>query len=310
MSRITSLNILLDPSGKDYLAERSGLVIENVWKRLKSFKLKNTELSGDPEAGSVEAKRFCNATAKAYGTARTAGKGDAVKAKPVSVPIEFDKEIVEELEEKDTKLYGVEGLVEKRTNNHAIVMSAELDRKFYSVAYTAATEVHVPANTPIEEALEALIQECENTQNAYVDGVERELMNMALNTANYGKIRNKLDTCVRANVDTTEEEFLAWHGVETDSIIHLPTGCSALLMVYGSVAEPVMTNGYNAEKINLSDAYALELFYYYGCKAVTPDLIFTLVYDEPEEDDDEDEDENAGGGSGTGSGTGEGTGTT
>lgn len=61
-TRITSLNTLLDTTGKMFLAEEYGKVIENVQKLTISGKMKNTELSGDPHAGTVEAKRFANAT--------------------------------------------------------------------------------------------------------------------------------------------------------------------------------------------------------------------------------------------------------
>ena len=130
MARIESLKILLESSGKDYLAELYGKVIENVNKQLVSVNMKNTDLSGNPEAGSVEAKRFVNASSKAYGTARTAGKGDSVKAQPVTVAIDQDKEIVEELEQKDVSLYGVDGILDKRANNHVQRMASELDTRF------------------------------------------------------------------------------------------------------------------------------------------------------------------------------------
>lgn len=77
-TRITSLNMLLDTTGKMLLAEEYGKVIENVQKNTISGKMKNTELSGDPSAGTVEAKRFANATSKNYGTARGASKGDGL----------------------------------------------------------------------------------------------------------------------------------------------------------------------------------------------------------------------------------------
>ena len=93
MPRITSLNILLETTGKDYLSELYGRVIENVQKALISNSMKNRELSGDPVSGSVEAKRFANAEPKAYGTARAAGKGDSMKARPVTIAIDQDKEI-------------------------------------------------------------------------------------------------------------------------------------------------------------------------------------------------------------------------
>ena len=217
---------------------------------------------------------FVNASSKAYGTARAAGKGDAVKAKPVTVAIDTDREIVEELEQKDVTLYGVDGVMDRRAANHVLRMTAELDTAFFAAANTEATEVNVTASDPIEDQLETVIQACENTKNNFVDGVPRSMMNLVCSTAVYGKIRNALDKMQRSNVDTTAEEFLAWHGVDTKSCIHLPTGCDYLLIVDGAVAQPVMADQYAAEKIPLSNAYGVELFYHYGTKVVTPDLIF------------------------------------
>lgn len=274
MPRITSLNILLEQTGKDYLSELYGRVIENVMKNLVSAGMKNQDLSGNPASGSVEAKRFVNASSKAYGTARAAGKGDAVKAKPVTVAIDTDREIVEELEQKDVTLYGVDGVMDRRAVNHVLRMTAELDTAFFAAANTEATEVNVTASDPIEDQLETVIQACENTKNNFVDGVPRSMMHLVCSTAVYGKIRNALDKMQRSNVDTTAEEFLAWHGVDTKSCIHLPTGCDYLLIVDGAVAQPVMADQYAAEKIPLSNAYGVELFYHYGTKVVTPDLIF------------------------------------
>lgn len=139
MARIEALSILQDTSGKEYLAELYGKVIENVQKNLVSYGMKNTDLSGDPTSGSVEAKRFVNAKSQDYGTARAAGKGNQVKAKPVVVAIDTDSEIVEEIEEKDTRLYGVDGLLERRSANHVLSMATELDTEFFKVAAEAAT---------------------------------------------------------------------------------------------------------------------------------------------------------------------------
>lgn len=272
MPRITSLNILLESEGKDYLSELYGKVIENVQKALISSGMKNTDLSGDPVSGTVEAKRFANATSRDYGTARTNGKGDAVKASPVTVAIDQDKEIVEELEEKDIKLYGVDGVLDKRANNHVLRMAAELDTAFFKAAADAATQATLTATT-VEERLEAAIQALENTKNAYVDGVPRSLMNLVCSTSVYGSIRNALDKMARSNIDTAAEEFFAWHGVRTYSCVNLPSGCDFLVMADGAVAQPVTADQYKAEKIPLSNAYGVELFYHYGTKVVTPDLI-------------------------------------
>lgn len=275
MPRITALNILTQDAGKEYLAELYGKVIENVMKTLVSTNMKNTDLSGDPTSGSVEAKRFVNATSQAYGTARAAGAGNAVKAKPVVVAIDQDREIVEELEEKDTRLYGVDGLLDRRAANHIVRMAAELDREFFAVAAEAAVQIEVTEGLAVEDELEKIIQECENTSNDFVDGVPRAMMRLVCNTEYYGMIRNALDKCTRANVDTGTEEFNAWHGVDVKSSTHLPEGCRYILMVQGAVAQPTMAHQYTAEKIPLSNAYGVSLFYNYGTKAVMPDLIFT-----------------------------------
>lgn len=274
MARIEALNILMESGGKEYLAELYGRVIEGVQKALISGGMKNMDLSGDPVSGTVEAKRFVNATSKAYGTARTAGKGDAVKAQPVTVALDKDKEIVEELEQKDVRLYGVDGVLDRRATNHILRMAAELDNAFFAAAETAATEVDLAGITAIEDQLETVIQACENTKNDFVDGVPRSMMNLVCSTAVYGKIRNALDKLARANVDTSAEEFLGWHGVRAYSCVNLPTGCDFLVMVDGAVAQPAMADQYVAEKIPLSNAYGVSLFYHYGTKVVTPDLIF------------------------------------
>ena len=277
MARINALSILLEDDGKAYLTELYNKVIDNVSKNLVSAGMKNMDLSGDPVSGSLEVKRFANATPQQYGTARAAGKGAAVKTKPVVVVIDQDREIVEEIEEKDIRLFGVDGLLDRRSVNHVQRMLAALDRDFFTAAYDDCTPVEIDLTTSIEDQLETIIQACENTQNAYVDGVDRALMRLALNTDYYGRIRTALDKMTRPNVDTTMEEFYAWHGVEAKSCIHLPSGCPYLLMVQGAVAQPVYANPYKAEKIPLSDAYAVELFYHYGTKVVTPDLIFRPV---------------------------------
>lgn len=274
MARIESLSILTTESGKEYLAELYGKVIENVQKTLVSADMKNRDLSGDPTAGAVEAKRFANANDAEYGTARKNGKGDKIKAKPVTVAIDTDREIVEEMEEKDIKLYGVDGVLDRRAANHVQRMATVLDKAFFKVADEAAVKVTVAEGTSIEDELEQVIQECENTANDFVDSVPRSMMRLVMSTAYYGKVRNNLDKMSRANVDTAAEEFYAWHGVEVKSCTHLPAKCDYLLLVDGAVAQPCMSNTYSAEKIQLSEAYGVSLFYHFGTVAVTPDLIF------------------------------------
>lgn len=274
MARIDSLSILDEGgSSKDKLAEKYGPVIENLQKTTISGLLKNTELSGDPTTGTVEAKRFVNSASKAYGTARAAHKADQVKAKPVTVPIDKDKELIEEIEEKDTRLYGVDNIINRRIANHGKSMERELERAFFQCAKDEGQKLVLTASN-INEKVEEIIQKIETTKNNYVDGVDRDMIAIILDTKTYGEMRNFMDTTAyNANVDTAGREFGMFHGVRVYSSVYLPDTVTMIGMVTGSIAEPVMTTLADPGKIQLSNAYAFGLFYSFGVKAVMPDLI-------------------------------------
>lgn len=275
MARIDSLSIQLqtDASAKDKLAEEYGKVIENLQKSTISSVLKNNDLSGDPASGTVEAKRFANATAEDYGTARGNGYAGKIKALPVVVPLNVNKEFIEEVEEKDLRTYGVSGLIERRTANQAGAMKRLLERAFFNEAKTSGSALSLTASTATEK-LEEAIQSIETTSNDFVDGVERDLINVIATPAFYGQVRNYLDTGVNnSNVTTAVGEFGQFHGVDVYSSVYLPSGVDFIIMVKGSIAQPVLPSIYNPAKIGLSDATAFGMFLYYGTKAVTPELI-------------------------------------
>ena len=276
-TRIESLNVLLDgsDSGKMLLKEAYDGVIENVQKNTVSSRIKNTDLSGDPDSGTVEAKRFANASSQNYGTARTAGKGNAVKGKTVTIAIDQNKEFIEEIEEKDIRLLGVDGLIAKRSANHANRMAAELDQKFFEVGKTEGTQFKpAAAVTDIQAIVEAAILQMEKLKNNYIDGLDRSMLSITFDPDTYSAMRMYLDTVVNTNVDTTTEEFNMYHGVKCFSSNRLPAGVKFEIMMDESIAQPVKAVPYTAERIPLSEAVAVEMFYYYGTKAVTPDTIF------------------------------------
>ena len=276
-TRIQSLNVLLDgsSSGKMLLKEAYDGVIANVQKNTVSSRIKNTDLSGDPDSGTVEAKRFANASSQDYGTARTAGKGNAVKGKTVTIAIDQNKEFIEEIEEKDIRLLGVDGLIAKRSANHANRMAAELDQKFFEVGKTEGTQFKpAAAVTDIQAIVEAAILQMEKLKNNYIDGLDRSMLSITFDPDTYSAMRMYLDTVVNTNVDTTTEEFNMYHGVKCFSSNRLPAGVKFEIMMDESIAQPVKAVPYTAERIPLSEAVAVEMFYYYGTKAVTPDTIF------------------------------------
>lgn len=271
---INSLNVLLDPTGKMLLAEISKGIIENYQGTAISAQLKNVELSGNPDAGTVKARRFQNATSQAYGTARAAGKGQSIKGKDVTVDIDQDREFVEELEEKDVNLLGVAQTVTQRAANHRVQLVSELDTAFFLEGQTSGTAYTAPSGvTAPQDILEDAILTLETLKTPYVDGIPRQLMNLVLSPAYYSQVRKYLDTVTNTGITTQTEDFVNYHGVRVFKSLNLPTGVNFELMVKGAIAQPVMMNQYQAERVPLSDAVAVEMFYYYGTKAVTPELV-------------------------------------
>lgn len=275
MPRITSLEVLLDPQGKMLLSEAYDGVIENVQRATISGQIKNTDLSGDPTAGTVEAKRFANASSNAYGTARGKSKGELIKGKPVTIPIDTDREFVEEVEQKDVSLLGVDGLITRRSANHAMQMANELDEAFFAECVNAGTQFTPSAGkTEIQDIIEESIVTLETLKNDYINGIPRNLLSVQVTPSVYSEMRKYLDENVHnANVNTAAETFETFHGVRFMSTINMPAGCDFIVQVDGSVAQPVRSTAYSAEKIPMSEAYAIELFFYYGTKAVTPETI-------------------------------------
>ena len=275
MARLDALSIELIAGGKDKLAEEYGKVIENLQHITLASQLKNTDLSGDPTSGTVEAKRFKNISGNSYGTARTAGKGQAIKETPVVIALNDNTEYIEEVEEKDLKTYGVGGLIERRTKNHQDALAVELDTKFFAEAVSAGTSFTATGSPTIDDEIEEAIQTIETTKNDFVNGVPRNMIEIVMSPAYYGRLRNKINAIPNSNnlgvVPNYEQG--TFNNVNIYSNVFLPSGVNYVVMVKGAVAQPIMTSIMNPEKVQLSDATAFGLFAYKGTKAVMADLI-------------------------------------
>ncbi|MTI95392.1 MAG: hypothetical protein FH749_07870 [Firmicutes bacterium] len=277
MARTKAISLLQAVDTKADLAEIYGIVIDGVRKETLSGFLKSDLYRGNPATGSVEFRRFVNAQAKNYGTARTAGKGDAITAPPVTVNLDQKKEIVEEVAKFDLDTFGVTSIMARRAANHIDTTTTDLETAFFTAAAAAATAAE-PAGSTIAARVEALIQTLETVKNDYVTGVPRNLISIIASPAFYGELRTSLDSLPASNVDTAAEEFAMFHGVRVYSSIYLPADVQAIAMARGAVALPVVTYPYtDPEKIQLSNDYAVQLFYNYGVKALTPDLLFKIV---------------------------------
>lgn len=287
-SNITNLADLAGTEeGKMLLAEELVGIIENVERRTISSIFKNRMLSGNPTSGTLKARRYASAKSKEYGTARAAGKGDAGKALGVEVNIDINKEIFEEYEEKDIALNGIPGLLAERKKAIEKAMERELDENFFLVAVgkrknsagvietikNGGTEV-IQTGLTVKDRLSTLILKLHTTKNEFVDGVEKEDIHVVLSAAAYEEMRDYIDTKANANVQTDVAEFGKFHGVWVYSNNHQPEGIEMIAMCFASIAEPVRPSDYRASKLQLSDAYAIGMPYYYGCEAVMPDLIY------------------------------------
>lgn len=290
MARTKAISLIQSGSTKVDLAEVSGLVIENIQKDTLANGLKSQSYTGNPTSGSVEYKRFKNSASQPYGTARTAGKGDAITVPPTTVNLNTHKEIVEEAAKFDLDTFGVGNIMARRADNHADTVASELDVAFFAQAKAEGTAYTPAVGATIDEKLEGIIQTLEGVKNDYVRGVPRSMIRLVLDPVTYGQARSFLDkTAHNANVDTAAEEFAVFHGVRVYSSINLPVAANAsdssktdttrvICMIEGAVAQPVVIYPYREpEKIPLSNDYGVSLFFDYGTKALTPDLIFHIT---------------------------------
>lgn len=270
MARTDALSIYADSSTKDKLAEIQGYIIEAIQKGSVSEKMKNTEYSGDPASGSVEIDRFKNATVDDYGTARTAGAGkNLVNSGKVVININEDKEIVEEIAKKDVKLFGIPTIMEKRKANQALRMIADLDTRFFNQMVADGTAITgLKKASSIVDNLEKVIQSIETTQNDWVDGVDREMIELSVKPAIYGQLLNYIDTIPNPVSGVDENVF---HKVKIYS--NHRQSKDIICAIHGAVGQPVTVDEYEPEKIPFSNNFDCSLFYSRGTKAVMPDLI-------------------------------------
>ena len=173
-------------------------------------------------------------------------------------------------------MYGVKGLIERRTKNHQDSLAVELDTKFFAEAKNGGSTFVPTTGLSVEDEIESAIVNVETIKNDFVQGVPRNKINVVMTPAYYGKLRNKINSIPNSNGlgQLTNYEQGTFNNTKVYSSVFLPTGIDYLVMVDGSVAQPVRTSVCAPEKIGLSDATGFGLFAYKGTKTVTPDLIF------------------------------------
>lgn len=266
-----ALNIMMqDSETKENLKQVLSGVLENVSAKAVSEQIKAKNGSGTPEGGVIEYKRFVNAELKDKGTARKAGEGDKLKAKPVKVYIDTDKEIVEELQGKDVKLYGIDGMAEKRKVNHQSAIVRYLDREFFAKVLEGTK---IDAKATVQETIDELLTNARTLKNDFIDGIESDLLVIVVDSK-YRKDMKKILDDLPNGTDPKEQAIGMYDSVRVYESTRMPQGVRAVVMMDGAIAQPYYVSEYGAEKVPFDDAVALEDFLYKGTKALMEDTIF------------------------------------
>ena len=266
-----ALNIMMqDGTTKENLKEVLNGVLENVSARAVSEQIKAKNGSGNPEGGVIEYKRFVNAELQDKGTAREAGKGNKVKAKPVKVYIDTDKEIVEELQGKDVKLYGIDGMAERRKVNHQSAIIRYLDREFFKEILKGTK---VEAKSTIQDTIDDLLQRARTLKNDFIDGIESDMLVIVVDST-YRKGMKKILDELPNGTDPKEQAIGMYDSVRVYESIRMPAGIRCAVMIDGAIAQPYYVSEYSAEKVPFDDAVALEDYLYKGTQALMEDTIF------------------------------------
>lgn len=280
MEQTQALSIYTTADAQAYLKNVIVGIFENLAKTTISGKLKSKNANLSQASGSYEFKRFANATAQDYGTAREAGEGQKIVVDPVIINMTINREIVEELNLFDGQSFtqeNFEAFVERRKNNIAMSIQRELDRYFFSTAKTGGTlSKALPTITlskNIVGQLEDLFVELETTSDEFVDGVDREFMALVCSPKLYGKLKTELNDVYNFAGTAEEGTFKGVNGVATFSSNRLPADCDYVLLTMDSIAQPVLSTGVGVEKIPLSNDYAVEAFYRLGNGVLAKNLV-------------------------------------
>jgi hypothetical protein len=240
-----------------------------IAKRMISGNIKNTALSGDPRAGSVKVSRLMGSTVQDYGTARSGGAGNKISDNYVTVPLDTDKEIVEEVNKFDLRQYGVDGILEKRAESIAFGFASHMDSAFFTEAEAEGTEVTASGDT-IADRLMNIISNLEKVSNDNVDGVPKEMIRVSLSVDAYNELQGYLDTLPNPVEGGVRIE--TFHGVRVYPTVHQTE--EAIVQAVGAIAAPTIISDIDFGKIPLSNEMGITFFFNYGVEAVMSDLIF------------------------------------
>lgn len=272
-TRIESLSILTETGeGKAYLAEVYSGVIENEFSEDITEYFKYDDLSGDPAAGTVIARRFANSTAGKIGDARRAGKGENIKAEETVIQLDDSWEYINEVSEADIRTYGAEGLVERKALSN--IQNARKDKaeKFWAVTVEAGTKFEPSANaTTMAQKLDELIAAELEVKSKFTRGISRSKVGIALSQSAYGKLQGDIDLIRNHNNDNTYAYF---HNVHVWPTEDLPDNVDVVIgLLKKTTAQPTIALTPIAGRAPFSNDYFFGTQGKYGTKCVFKEAV-------------------------------------
>ena len=291
---VNAYSIHVDESTKAELRNIHAGIMENIAKNSLSGQLKSRAANLREKAGSYEFKRFANVGIQDYGTSRAKRAGEKNVVPPVQVLVDKRKEIVYEVTADDVQSFG-EGYTladwarENRTRFES-AWSRYYDREFFSVAKSQGTQAKIGGTfveidlsdtkaVKIRTQLEKVIQMAVKTQNDFVDGIDRELLTLVLNSDVYGDVKDELDDNRNFMGSVSDKNFKGINGVPCLDSTRLPAGVAFILLTPDTIAQPIVnmlpdSDPFSMEKIEMSADYAFGMFNRHGTKVLAPDLVW------------------------------------
>jgi hypothetical protein len=239
-------------------------------------------IDGDAiQGGTIRVRRIAMSASQTYGTARAAKSGTALRNNGVDVKIDTDREVINELSAKDKALYtggNTLQLLTDRRASFARAIGSDLEASYYNTLMNAATAnglVTVSGGSTTVDKVLILVRTLEAITNTNVDRVPREMMLLTLAPEWYDAMEQYMVTLNNPSGNNLK----TLHRVQVE--VGTRQGFDAIVQVKGAVAQPlVMSEEFELGKWQGSADYYAYLPYFYGTKAVMPELVLACALDE------------------------------
>lgn len=266
MARTEAISIFkANGTDEQLLSEAYGGVLDNYSTMALSAIVKNSQWSGDPRTGSVEFDRMLNTAVEDYNPEATDKK---FKIEKVTVNVDTPKMIRERVTQWDIDEYGIDGIIERKSDLYTNSMIVFADRTFFAKAEAEGEEATLTADTP-KGQLDQLIRTITDAKTDYADGVDESLVHVFLKSEAWDTLKGEFEKLPNpANGGVTLYDY---NGVNVHRNFRQTK--DAIIMVTGAGAMPIAPIGTAVDKIPGSVDYYVGLYFKYGVKMILPELV-------------------------------------